>query len=133
MNINARIENHEIGNNLKNTLVSITNFIQIKEAKNKISELIEVLFKKNNQNMYYLSVFLKNNRFNKDCIIEMIYLLFIISKYGDDQDIFDLLNTKPLFKLIHQFIIDKDQKCLNHQIEREYLAFINSIFQRIAN
>lgn len=133
MNINARIENHEIGNNLKNTLVSITNFIQIKEAKNKISELIEVLFKKNNQNMYYLSVFLKNNRFNKDCIIEMIYLLFIISKYGDDQDIFDLLNSKPLFKLIHQFIIDKDQKCLNHQIEREYLAFINSIFQRIAN
>ena len=133
MNINARIENHEIGNNLKNTLVSITNFIQIKEAKNKISELIEVLFKKNNQNMYYLSVFFKNNRFNKDCIIEMIYLLFIISKYGDDQDIFDLLNTKPLFKLIHQFIIDKDQKCLNHQIEREYLAFINSIFQRIAN
>lgn len=133
MNINARIENHEIGNNLKNTLVSITNFIQIKEAKNKISELIEVLFKKNNQNMYYLSVFLKNNRFNKDCIIEMIYLLFIISKYGDDQDIFDLLNTKPLFKLIHQFIIDKDQKCLNHQIEREYLAFVNSIFQRIAN
>ncbi len=83
--------------------------------------------------MYYLSVFFKNNRFNKDCIIEMIYLLFIISKYGDDQDIFDLLNTKPLFKLIHQFIIDKDQKCLNHQIEREYLAFINSIFQRIAN
>ena len=133
MNINARIENYEIGNNLKNTLVSITNFIQIKEAKNKISELIEVLFKKNNQNMYYLSVFFKNNRFNKDCIIEMIYLLFIISKYGDDQDIFDLLNTKPLFKLIHQFIIDKDQKCLNHQIEREYLAFINSIFQRIAN
>ena len=108
MNINARIEYYEIGNNLKNTLVSITNFIQIKEAKNKISELIEVLFKKNNQNMYYLSVFLKNNRFNKDCIIEMIYLLFIISKYGDDQDIFDLLNSKPLFKLIHQFIIDKD-------------------------
>jgi hypothetical protein len=60
-------------------------------------------------------------------------MLFIISKYGDDQDIFDLLNSKPLFKIIHQFIIEKDIKNLNDQIEREYLALINSIFQRIAN
>jgi len=63
----------------------------------------------------------------------MLYMLFIISKYGDDQDIFDLLNSKPLFKIIHQFIIEKDIKNLNDQIEREYLALINSIFQRIAN
>jgi len=63
----------------------------------------------------------------------MLYMLFIISKYGDDQDIFDLLNSKPLFKFIHQFIIEKDIKNLNDQIEREYLALINSIFQRIAN
>jgi hypothetical protein len=60
-------------------------------------------------------------------------MLFIISKYGDDQDIFDLLNSKPLFKIIHQFIIEKDIKNLNDQIEREYLDLINSIFQRIAN
>ena len=58
----------------------------------------------------------------------MFYLLLIISKYGDDQDIFDLLNTKSLFKFIHQFIIDKDFNNLNDQIEKEYLAFINSIF-----
>jgi hypothetical protein len=58
----------------------------------------------------------------------MFYLLLIISKYGDDQDIFDLLNTKSLFKFVHQFIIDKDFNNLNDQIEKEYLAFINSIF-----
>ena len=55
-------------------------------------------------------------------------MLFIISKYGDDQDIFDLLNTKSLFKIIHQFIIDKDFNNLNDKIVKEYLAFINSIF-----
>ena len=46
-NNDTRIDNYEIGTNLKNTIVSLTNLIQSKECSNKIGDLLDTLFKKN--------------------------------------------------------------------------------------